>query len=81
MTTNYCFRARWGYTDASGKRLQQYGEQSADFIAALLFGGDGTAQPDPVSLRTAIANNFPTPTGATLILLGVSSSQTSFAYS
>jgi hypothetical protein len=71
--TNYCFRARWSYVDASGNPLQQYAEQQADFIAA-----NG---PDPVSLSTAINNNFPTPAGATIVLLGISSSQTPAVYS
>ena len=76
MAANYCFRARWRYADASNKLLQQYAEQAADFIVNLLpFGPDGAARPDPNDLKTRIGNNFPTPTGASITLLGISSSQ------
>ena len=62
--------------------LHQFAEQSGDFVASRLpadHGGDERV--DPVSLTTAIDNNFPAPPGAKIFLLGISSSQTSVVHS
>lgn len=86
MAVNYVWRARWRYTDATGKPLDQWPEQTADVIATLVpppagGGGDGTARPDPASLKTGISNNFQTPAGASIALLVVSSAQCAAVYS
>jgi hypothetical protein len=56
-------------------------EMAADFIVNQIVGGDGVSRPDPNDMQTRIAANFPTPSGATIVILGVSSSQTPAVYS
>jgi hypothetical protein len=82
VAANSCWRVNWRYADASGKILQQYSEQSADFIVVLApTGPDGTARPLISDLLAKIASNFPTPAGASIVLGVISSSQTPTVYS
>ncbi len=74
------WRVRWRYADVSGNLLKQYPEQEADFIVTPLTGGDGAVRPDPADAMDRIANSFATPPGASIVLLGISSSQTSVIY-
>ena len=92
MALNRAWRVRWCYADPravdpntlqpSGLCLQQYAEQSVDVIAAPLpIGPDLAINPDPVAIAVVIGNNFVTPPGATIVFLGISSSQTPAVYS
>ena len=75
------WRVRWRYMDSSGKLLQQFPEMEADFVATPITGADGAMRPDPADLTGyRIPNNFSTPAGASIVLLGISSSQTSVIY-
>jgi len=81
LAVNYVFHVLWRYT-IGGKTLEQFPTQSADVIATgITQPGDGTLRPDPNSIITVIGNNFPTPAGATVVLLGVSSAQCAAVYS
>jgi hypothetical protein len=92
MALNRAWRVRWCYADPravdpntlqpSGLCLQQYAEQSVDVIAApWSVGPDNSINPDPAAIALVIGNNFVTPPGAAIILLGISSSQTPAVYS
>ena len=81
MAANYLFRLRWQYVDASGKVMQQYPEASVDFILNTVIGGDGVLRADMNDARTKVANNFPTPAGASIAFTTISNSQSAFAYS
>jgi hypothetical protein len=81
LAISYIWRLRWRYTDASGKLMPQ-AELSADFILnGVIDVGDGTLRPDMNDAKTKVGNNFPTPTGGSILFTGVSSSQAAFAYS
>ena len=80
MAVNYVWRVRWRYSKG-GTILEQFPTQAADIIAAALIGGDGTGSPDPNSVATVISNNFPTPSGATIVVVGIGSAQSTTVYS
>ena len=79
MATNNIFRVRWRYS-IGGNILEQFPTQSVDIIATVLTGGDGTQTPDPNSVATAISNYFPTPSGATIVIVGIGPAQTPVAF-
>jgi hypothetical protein len=78
MAVNNIWRVRWMYL----RNGRQVGDiQFSDVIDAGIVGGDGTVRPNAANIATVIGNNFSTPTGASISLLGISSAQSAFAYS